>query len=73
MGLAFYLWDAALKQGDPRVIGSLSYLTPLLSTFLLVVLGGKSLSPGAGAGMCLIIAGALIGAVRSKAASRIEA
>ena len=32
MGGAFYAWDAALKRGDPRVIGALSYLTPLLST-----------------------------------------
>ena len=32
MGAAFFLWDAALKRGDPRTIGSLAYLTPLLST-----------------------------------------
>jgi drug/metabolite transporter (DMT)-like permease len=39
MGAAFYLWDAALKIGDPRAIGSLAYLTPLLSTFNLVIIG----------------------------------
>ncbi len=37
LGLAFYSWDAALKQGDPRKIGALSYLTPLLSTAILAI------------------------------------
>ena len=32
LGAAFFLWDAALKRGDPRRIGILSYLTPLAST-----------------------------------------
>jgi drug/metabolite transporter (DMT)-like permease len=61
MGGAFYAWDAALKRGDPRVIGALSYLTPLLSTVNLVMLGGKKLSPIAGIAMSLIVAGALVG------------
>ena len=39
MGAAFFTWDAALKRGDPRVIGSLAYLTPLTSTMVLVLLG----------------------------------
>ena len=34
LGAAFFLWDAALKRGDPRRIGVLSYLTPLASTLL---------------------------------------
>lgn len=61
MGGAFYLWDAALKKGDPRAIGSLSYLTPLLSTSILVALGGKTLSPTAGVAMALIVSGAVAG------------
>lgn len=61
MGLAFYTWDAALKRGDPRVIGSLAYLTPLLSTFNLVILGGKELTWVTGAALILIMAGALVG------------
>jgi drug/metabolite transporter (DMT)-like permease len=61
MGGAFYAWDAALKRGDPRVIGALSYLTPLLSTLNLVALGGKKLSPVAGIAMSLIVGGAAIG------------
>ncbi len=63
MGGAFYAWDAALKRGDPRVIGALSYLTPLLSTLNLVLLGGKRLSPVAGLAMALIVAGAVLGSL----------
>ena len=37
LGAAFFLWDAALKKGDARQIGILSYLTPLASTALLVL------------------------------------
>jgi drug/metabolite transporter (DMT)-like permease len=61
MGGAFYAWDAAMKRGDPRVIGALSYLTPLLSTLNLVLIGGKRLSLVAGIAMSLIVAGAVVG------------
>jgi drug/metabolite transporter (DMT)-like permease len=63
MGLAFFTWDAAMKRGDPRVIGALAYLTPLLSTLNLVWFGGRRLSPLAGAAMALIVAGALVGSL----------
>ncbi len=63
MGGAFYAWDASLKRGDPRVIGALAYLTPLLSTLNLVLLGGKKLSLLAVTAMSLIIAGALVGSL----------
>ena len=63
MGAAFYSWDAALKRGDPRVIGALAYLTPLLSTLNLVILGGKHLSGISLAAMGLIVAGAIIGSL----------
>lgn len=63
MGLAFYLWDAAMKRGDPRVIGALAYLTPLLSTLLLVLAGGRRLTLGPGCAMGLILGGALLGSL----------
>ena len=63
MGLAFYTWDAAMKRGDPRVIGALAYLTPLLSTLVLVLMGGKRLTPLAGCAMGLIVAGAAVGSL----------
>jgi drug/metabolite transporter (DMT)-like permease len=64
MGLAFITWDAALKRGDPRVIGALAYLTPLGSTLLLAVTTGRPLRSAALLGMLLIIAGALAGSWR---------
>jgi drug/metabolite transporter (DMT)-like permease len=63
MGAAFFLWDASLKRGDPRVIGSLSYLTPLLSTLALVALGGKPFTALSAVAMALIIAGAVVGSL----------
>jgi drug/metabolite transporter (DMT)-like permease len=63
MGAAFFTWDAALKRGDPRIIGSLAYLTPLTSTLVLVVLGGRSLTWISGTAMLLIIGGAVIGSL----------
>jgi drug/metabolite transporter (DMT)-like permease len=65
MGAAFYFWDAALKSGDPRRIGSLAYLTPLLSTLNLILFARQSLTWVTGLAMMLIILGAVIGG-RSK-------
>jgi drug/metabolite transporter (DMT)-like permease len=67
MGAAFYLWDAALKRGDPRVIGSLAYLTPLLSTLNLILFGGQRLSWVSAAAMALIICGAVVGSLGERA------
>lgn len=61
LGLAFYLWDAALKRGDPRMIGSLAYLTPLLSTLNLVFFAGKTLTLINIVAMVFIIGGAILG------------
>ncbi len=44
LGGAFYLWDFALKNGDPQRIGLLSFLTPLLSTTLLLLVTGRELT-----------------------------
>lgn len=64
MGASFYLWDYAMKQGDSRVIGSLAYLTPLLSTLWLALFAGGQLTSAAWMAMGLIIGGALIGSRR---------
>ena len=61
LGGAFYLWDAALKIGDPRRIGLLAFLTPLLSTVLLVLVSGHSLSWQLLVATALIVGGALLG------------
>ncbi len=65
LGGAFFLWDAALKRGDARQIGVLSFLTPLLSTLTLLALRGEppSLSVALAA---VMIVGAAVVATRSK-------
>lgn len=69
MGAAFFLWDAAMKEGDPRIVGALAYLTPLLSTTLLIAFGGGTLTAPAALGMVAIVAAAIVGAT-SPAAPR---
>lgn len=64
MGAAFYAWDSALKKGNPQTIGTLAYLTPLLSTLILAVLGGRELHPVHFAAMALIVGGAAVGGVK---------
>ena len=61
LGAAFYLWDMALKRGDARQIGILSYLTPLLSTALLLLVTGRPLSWTIALAAVLIISAALMG------------
>jgi drug/metabolite transporter (DMT)-like permease len=70
MGLAFYSWDAALKRGDPRSIGTLAYLTPLASTALLALFGGGRLDWRAVGALVLILGGAWLGSGRRLAADR---
>jgi drug/metabolite transporter (DMT)-like permease len=61
LGAAFYLWDAALKRGDARRIGLLSYLTPLASTLLLVATTGRPLTLWIGLAAVLIVGAAITG------------
>lgn len=61
MGAAFVTWYLALRDGDPRRIGALAYLTPLLSTLLLVWLNGEALTPRHLLAGGLIMGGALLG------------
>ena len=39
VGLAFYVWDIGVKQGDIQVLGVASYAAPLLSTLILIAAG----------------------------------
>jgi drug/metabolite transporter (DMT)-like permease len=66
MGLAFYCWDGALKKGDPRLIATLSYFTPLLSTGLLIVFNKEPLTPIIIYSLALIVGGAMITAKPKK-------
>lgn len=63
LGGAFFLWDAALKRGDARQIGVLSFLTPLLSTVTLLLVRGETPSLAVGLAAVLIV-GAAVAATR---------
>jgi drug/metabolite transporter (DMT)-like permease len=39
LGAAFFLWDVGMKRGDVRLIGTLAYATPVLSTLVLMLSG----------------------------------
>lgn len=70
MGAAFVTWYLALRDGDPRRIGALAYLTPLLSTLLLVLLNGEQLTPRHLLAGALIMGGALLGMLGKSPAAR---
>ncbi|WP_304616753.1 aromatic amino acid exporter YddG [Paracoccus sp. (in: a-proteobacteria)] len=59
-GLAFLAWDHATKHGNTPLLGALSYLTPLLSTLLLVASGQAPGTILIGISALLIVAGALL-------------
>lgn len=61
LGAAFYLWDKALKLGDARHIGILSYITPVASTALLMLTSDRPLSWSIGAATVLIVTAAMWG------------
>lgn len=61
LGASFYLWDKALKLGDARHIGILSYLTPLASTALLVLVSGRPFTASIALATVLIVSAAVLG------------
>jgi drug/metabolite transporter (DMT)-like permease len=61
LGAAFFFWDMALKRGDARQIGILSYITPLASTALLLIVTQRPLSWTIALAAVLIISAAVMG------------
>jgi drug/metabolite transporter (DMT)-like permease len=62
VGAAFFLWDRGMKQGDPRLLGTLAYATPVASTVLLVLGGFAPVSPVLLLAAALVATGGLIAA-----------
>ena len=60
LGGSFFLWDAALKRGDARQIGVLSFLTPLLSTLVLLAVQKEMPSWSVGLAALMIMGAAVI-------------
>ena len=62
VGGAFFLWDVGMKRGDPRLLGTLAYATPVASTLLLCVGGFATFSTTLLASAVLVAAGGLAAA-----------
>jgi drug/metabolite transporter (DMT)-like permease len=65
MGAAFFLWNAALERGDARVIGTLAYLTPLISTILLGFDDPSRFGWPIAVALLLVVGGAVVGTRKS--------
>ena len=61
LGASFFMWDKALKLGDARHIGILSYITPLASTALLILVSGRSFTWSIALATAMIISAAVMG------------
>ncbi len=62
LGAAFFLWDAGMKRGDPRLLGTLAYAVPVASTLLLVAAGEGVLDWRVGVAAVLVAGGGLLAA-----------
>jgi drug/metabolite transporter (DMT)-like permease len=62
VGLAFYVWDIGVKQGDIQFLGVASYAAPLLSTLALVMAGITPPTPSLLLAAALIAGGAALAA-----------
>lgn len=62
VGLAFYVWDYGVKNGDIQILGASSYAAPLLSTLILIIFGFGDISARIGLACVLITGGAVLAA-----------
>lgn len=63
VGLAFFTWDYGVKHGNIKVLGTLSYATPLLSTLLLIAFGLAEPTQTVWLACSLIVSGALLATI----------
>jgi len=61
-GASFFLWDIGMKRGDPRLLGTLAYAIPVVSTLLLVAAGEAALTTRVVLAALLVAAGGMIAA-----------
>ena len=64
IGAAFFTWDVGVKRGNIRLLGTLSYAAPLLSTLLLVLFGEAQPSWALVVACVLIVGGAAVASQR---------
>lgn len=68
VGAAFFLWDAGMKHGDPRLLGTLAYAVPVASTLLLVAVGEGEPGWRLAAALALVAGGGWLAATAREAA-----
>ena len=66
MGAAFFVWDIGMKRGDPRLLGTFGYATPVASTLLLVGLGEGALTWQILGATALVTGGGVIAALATQ-------
>ncbi|MCC6719253.1 MAG: EamA family transporter [Acetobacteraceae bacterium] len=62
VGAAFFLWDLGMKRGDPRLLATLAYATPVISTLLLAAGGFAELTTALAGAAALVALGGLLAA-----------
>ena len=68
VGLAFFVWDIGVKQGDIQLLGVASYAAPVLSTLALIATGMAQAT-----GTVLLAAVLIAGGAALTAATRVRA
>ena len=63
VGIAFVAWDHGMKKGNLPLLGSLSYLAPLLSTIILIVWADVQVTGQLLLGGLMILGGAIMAAI----------
>ena len=64
VGLAFYVWDYGVKNGDIKWLGVAAYAAPVLSTLILVAFGFASATATLALASALIVGGAVVASSR---------
>jgi len=59
--LSLYCWDFGMKFGQVRALVSLTYLTPLMTAFILIAIGADQLTTAVATACILIVGGAFLG------------
>ncbi len=60
VGLAFYVWDYGVKNGDLKLLGVAAYAAPVLSTIILVAAGFAPATASLALACALIVGGAVV-------------
>ncbi len=60
VGGSFFAWDYGVKKGNIQMLGAFSYMTPILSTLLLVLLGFAKENSAIWSSCTLIVLGSIV-------------